>query len=141
MDFADLPKLIDASIPEFQLSWRDRGRARVELRHHLTDKHRGFTRVKREKLAQELARLERLEDYPLSQDYIHTFHPDPRQEDDLWRRCDRLVWRYNKVHRRDPDRFYLILNLVKYINLTERDEVDRDYDALWDDFRRNWTAT
>ena len=104
------------------------------------NKHRGYSRRTRDQLERELTRLEWLEDYQLSQDYIHAFHPDPDRADDLWRRCDKLVWRYDEVRREDPDRFFLLLKIVKYINLTARDEVDRDYDALWEDFRSRWKS-
>lgn len=56
--------------------------------------------------------------------------------DDLWRRCDGLYWRYRTVWAPDPDEFFMVLRVVKYITLVDQVEPQRDHEALWEEARR-----
>ena len=136
MNFSDYPEWILSSIAKFQLSVDDRWTARSDLRHHVEAKFGGYGRRKKEALEVELTRLARLEDWGLCQDFIHAFQPRLDVADDLWRRCDRLYWRYRKVWAQDPDEFFMLLRVVRYTNLVDQLEPGRDYEALWEEARR-----
>jgi len=130
VDFSDYPVWIMQSLGEYQLSVDDRWRARLELRHHVEEKYGGYSRRKKETFARELARVERLEDWGLCMDFIRAFQPRLDVSDDLWRRCDRLYWRYQDIWKRDPDEFFMMLRVVKYANIFDQLEPDRDYEML-----------
>lgn len=129
-----------ASVGEHQLDVNDRYNARDELRQHFEYEHRGRSRRAREQLESELRWVAWTEDYHLSRKFIHVFQPRLDVPDDLWRRCDRLYWKYVALEKQSKDDFLKMLKLVKYVNVSEQAEPGRDYAALWEEIKHEWIS-
>lgn len=138
MNLSDFPLWMIESLSDYQLDVNDRWEARDRLRWYYEDKYRGSSQKKQLKRETELRRLNWMEDYFLTDAFIHAFSPYLDVADDLWRRCDRVHGRYLIVRDRSVDDLFLLMKLVKFINITERLEPGRDYEALWAEIRDDW---
>lgn len=139
MNRSDFPLWMLESLSDYQLDVNDRWEARDRLRRHYEDKYRGSSQKKQLKRETELRRVDWMEDYLLSAEFIRAFRPHLDVADDLWRRCDRVHGRYLIVRERSVDDMHLLLRLVKYINVFEQLEPGRDYAALWADIKDEWS--
>lgn len=138
MDFSAFPQWMLSSIGTYQLEPNDRYDARDQLRRHHEDEIGVNSRKKRERFEEVSRTIGGYEDYHLTGHYIRTFEPSMYEQDDLWRRCDTVYWKYVEVERQSKDDFFKLLKLIKYVNRTERAEPGRDYEALWDEIKGDW---